>query len=125
MGKIQSFRELRVWQAAMELVVNVYRISAIFPVTENHGLTSQIRRASVSVPSNIAEGFGRHNYKEYIHFLRIANGSLAELETQTEIALRLGFISQDTFTEMLELCVSLRKQLIAQQNALSKSEPRT
>src|SRR5579864_8854135 len=91
MGK--SYRDLVVWQKAMDLVTVVYRITAQFPREEMYGLTSQLRRAAVSIPSNIAEGQGRHGVPEFRHFLRQSCGSLMELETQVLIAERLGYIS--------------------------------
>jgi len=87
----------------MELVTEVYRVTGSFPDTEKFGLMTQMRRAAVSLPSNIAEGSGRGSDKEFIRFLRIARGSLFELETQIEIAQRLGFIGQsDTLSEQIE-----------------------
>ena len=86
---LRSYRDLLVWQKALELTVLIYRLSEGFPRTEIYGLTSQIRRASVSVPSNIAEGYGRGSRKEYLQFLFVAQGSLKELETQTILSQRL------------------------------------
>lgn len=88
----RSHRTLRVWQSAVELVDDIYRITAKFPKEEVYGLSSQMRRAAVSVPSNIAEGCARSGTKELIHFLNIASGSLSELDTQVEIASRQGYI---------------------------------
>jgi len=88
---LKSYRDLLVWQKALELVIYVYRFSAQFPRDELFGLTSQLRRAAVSVPSNIAEGYGRGSRNEYLHFLSIAQGSLKELETQTILADRLNY----------------------------------
>src|SRR5882724_757851 len=88
---LRSYRDLLVWQKAIELAVLIYRLSEGFPRAEVYGLTSQIRRASVSVPSNIAEGYGRGSRKEYLQFLSIAQGSLKEMETQTIIAQRLNY----------------------------------
>ena len=79
---LKSYRDLLVWQKAIEPAILIYRLSDAFPRTETYGLTSQIRRASVSVPSNIAEGYGRGSRKEYLQFLFVAQGSLKELETQ-------------------------------------------
>lgn len=76
---MQSYRELRVWKLGMDLVENVYQITNNFPISELYGLTSQLRRASISVPSNIAEGFGRQSTKEYLHHLSFAQGSISEL----------------------------------------------
>jgi len=88
---VQSFRDLLVWQKAIQLSVAIYRLTQGFPREELYGLTSQIRRSAVSVPSNIAEGHGRLGTGEYRHFLGIARGSNFELQTQIEIARALGF----------------------------------
>lgn len=88
---LKSYRDLLVWQKAVELAVLIYRLTEGFPKREIYGLASQIRRAGVSVPSNIAEGYGRGSRKEYLRFLSIAQGSLKELETQTILAQRLGY----------------------------------
>lgn len=82
---------LRVWQEAMALVSRVYAVTATFPVDERFGLTSQVRRAAVSVPSNIAEGAARGSRKEFVRFLTVARGSLSELDTQLRISMNLGF----------------------------------
>ncbi|MFT7073668.1 MAG: four helix bundle protein [Polaribacter sp.] len=104
-----SYRDLNVWQNAMNLVEDVYKITANFPKEEKYGLISQIRRCSVSIPSNISEGFMRKSTKEYIQFIYISLGSLGELDTQMEIAVRLKFMeSQKEFNEKLLL---IRKQL--------------
>ena len=89
-----SHKELKVWQESMDLVVSVYQEVSSFPKDEMYGLTSQIKRAVVSIPSNIAEGAGRQSRAEFIRFLYIALGSASELETQIEIAFRLGFIGE-------------------------------
>ena len=89
---MRSYRELTVWQKSMELVVEVYRISRLFPKSEVYGLASQMQRAAVSVPSNIAEGQCLKQTQPYLRHLAIASGSLAELETQIEIADRLGYL---------------------------------
>jgi four helix bundle protein len=117
---IKSFRDLRVWQAAMDLVERVYRLTRAFPKQEVYGLTSQIQRAAVSVPSNIAEGHTREHRKEYLHHLSIAQASLAEMETQLEIAARLKYLTADQLVQTLELVVALGKQLYALRNALMK-----
>lgn len=88
---LQSYRELLVWQKAMELVLTVYCLTEAFPKREIYGLSAQLRRAGVSVPSNIAEGYGRGSHKEYLQFLSIAQGSLKELETQVILAERLAY----------------------------------
>jgi four helix bundle protein len=89
--RIKSFRDLRVWQVGMKLVEQVYVLTRAFPKHELYGLASQMQRAAVSIPSNIAEGRTREHLKEYLQHLSIARSSLAELETQLEIATRLGY----------------------------------
>jgi len=115
---MKGFRELRVWQQAMDLVQRIYLLTQLFPREEIYGLTGQIRRAVVSVPSNIAEGHTRDHVKEYLHHLSISQGSLAELETQIEIARRLKYISSGQLQETLEDVNSLGKQLNALRNSL-------
>jgi four helix bundle protein len=93
MGK--NFRDLDVWHLGVELAETVYRVTARFPKSELFALTSQMRRAAVSIPSNIAEGRARGSSREFLHFLSISRGSLAELETQLELAIRLDYIDSD------------------------------
>jgi|SRR6185436_14968418 len=96
-----DYRDLVAWQKAMELVTRVYVATSGFPREERYGLTSQIRRAAVSVPSNIAEGQGRRTTDgEFVRFLQIALGSLAELETQLELAIRLDFLEKERATAL-------------------------
>lgn len=97
---MKNYRELIVWQKSMALVTVVYYDSASFPVKETYSLINQIRRSAISVPSNIAEGFGRNHTKEYIRFLEISRGSLYELQTQLEIAFNLKFIPQEDFEQI-------------------------
>ena len=89
---MEPFKNLIVWQKAMELVRVVYRISKKFPADERYALTDQLRRAAVSIPSNIAEGYGRASKKDYVHFLAIARGSLYETLTQLQVAQDLGYV---------------------------------
>lgn len=124
MGKgapIKSFRDLRVWQIGMELVERVYLLTQPFPRHEVYGLASQMQRAAVSVPSNIAEGHTRQHLKEYLHHLSIARASLSELETQIEIAVRLKYCTHEQVGQLLEQLDSLGRQLSALRNALSKA----
>ena len=93
---VRSYRDLEVWQRGMDLAVQVYAASRAFPEEERYGLTAQLRRAAISVPSNIAEGWGRHARKEFQRFLKIARGSLAEVETQLMLAHRLGYVEAQT-----------------------------
>ena len=108
---IKSYRDLIVWQKAMDLVEQVYRVTRQFPREESYGLTSQIRRAAVSIPSNIAEGHARQSKAEYRNFLSIAQGSQAEVETQTLIAQRLGYLNRDAATEILALLDEISRML--------------
>ena len=93
MDRIKSHKDLKVWQESMSLVILIYKVSEDFPKHEIYGLSSQIRRAAVSIPSNIAEGAGRKGENEFKRFLYIALGSLSEVETQLEISKRLGYIN--------------------------------
>lgn len=109
----RKHHDLEGWKAAIDLVKQIYNLTATFPPKENYGLTSQIRRAAVSVPSNIAEGCARLTDREFLHFLGIARGSLSELETQLIIARELAYLSADAFpTEQLDKTFSLLGGLI-------------
>jgi four helix bundle protein len=88
---VNSFRDLQVWQKSMKFVTDIYRLTAKFPKEEVYSLTSQMRRCAVSIPSNIAEGYGRNSTSDYMRYLRVAVGSLFELQTQMEIAVNLGY----------------------------------
>ena len=98
---LKSYRDLFVWQKALDLTILIYRLSEGFPRNEIYGLTSQVRRASVSVPSNIAEGYGRGSRREYLQFLYIAQGSLKELETQTILAHQLNYVTANQADRIL------------------------
>jgi four helix bundle protein len=117
---MKSFRELRVWQFAMDLVERIYRHTQKFPKEELYGLTSQIRRAVISIPSNIAEGHTREHLKEYLHHISIAQASLAEVETQFEIATRLHYASPEQLDQVLSEVQSLGRQLYALRNSLAQ-----
>ncbi|KAB2712855.1 four helix bundle protein [Brucella intermedia] len=108
---VNSYRDLLVWQQAMEMVISIYKVTDGWPKEEIYGLTSQVRRAAVSVPANIAEGFGRENRGSYQQFLRIAQGSLKEMETHLLIAERLGFMQNETINSMLVKSESIGKLL--------------
>ena len=112
----RNHRNLRAWQQAVELVSAIYRLTASFPETERYGLTSQMRRAAVSVPANIAEGAARSGTKELLYFLSIATGSLSELDTLAELAAKLGFIAdakqiQEQMDEVAGLIMGLSASL--------------
>lgn len=113
----RSYKELLVWQKAMISVTDVYNAAKAFPKEETYGLTSQIRRAAVSVPSNIAEGQGRDSVKEFIHHLSIAYGSLMEVETQLQIAANLGYLKQTNLNLLLGNAAEVGRLL----NGLSRS----
>jgi len=100
--KIKSFKDLRIWQEGINLVKDIYILTKGFPKDEMYGLTSQMRRCSVSIPSNIAEGFRRYHNKEYKQFLYITLGSCAELETQVIISHELGYIKEESKEEIVE-----------------------
>ena len=100
----QTYRDLIVWQKAMQLVTEIYKLTENFPKSETFGLRSQLRRAAISIPSNIAEGQGRDSSKEFCHHLSIAYGSLTEAETQIQIASNLGYITKDEAGKVLAQC---------------------
>ena len=106
---LKSFRDLRVWKEGMDLVKAVYQVVSSFPKHEVYGLSSQMRRAVVSVPSNIAEGYARQHRKEYLNHLSIAQASLAELDTQLEIAARLEYLTPESAAELQQRVESLSK----------------
>lgn len=110
---MKTFRDLLIWQKAMALVTKCYRATKQLPKEELFGLTSQIRRCSISIPSNIAEGFGRGTNKDYHRFLTIAMGSLFEFQTQIEIAFNLQYISADEFNTIYEDSRELERMLSA------------
>jgi four helix bundle protein len=113
-----SFRDLEVWSLSMELVEDIYRVSANFPTEERFGLTAQMRRAAVSVPSCIAEGHDRHTTREYVRFVGIAAGSLAELRTQLEIAMRLNWIATEAAVQLERRAQSIARMLSRLRQAL-------
>lgn len=120
----QSFKELIVWQKAMEMVTDVYKATMNFPDSEKYGLTSQIRRCAVSVPSNIAEGHGRRTDGEFLQFLGHARGSLCELETQLLVASNVGFLNDTSplfgqIEEVGKILTGLRKSVRNRKNQKS------
>ncbi|SHK64482.1 four helix bundle protein [Fibrobacter sp. UWEL] len=116
---VQNFRELIVWQKSIQLVVAVYELVKEFPKSELYALSDQMRRAAVSIPSNIAEGYERKSVNEYIHFLSIARGSKAELETQLFICEQLNFGNKEKLKEMEGLCLEIGKMLNRMISSLS------
>src|SRR2546430_5971831 len=116
---IRSYGDDEVWQAAVELVEQIYRFSATFPKCEAYGLRSQLREAAVSVPPNIAEGHGREHLGDYLHHLSVANGSLMELETHCIIAQRLTYAAGD-IAPLLERAAEVRRMLAGRARVLEQ-----
>lgn len=103
MAAQKSYRDLEIWNLGMELAERIYQATQEFPKSETYGLAGQLRRAAVSVSANIAEGYGRGSKANLAHFVRIARGSLSEVETLVELALRIGYLSEESRTELLKL----------------------
>ena len=123
---IRSYKDLVVWQKGIDLVEEVYRLTARFPNHERYGLEGQIQRAAVSVPSNIAEGHERHHLNEYLQHLSIALASLAEVETQMEIARRLKYVTQNDYAQIETQADTLGKQIRSLRNSLAnRNQSRT
>ena len=120
---INSYKDLIVWQKSMELVTEIYKITELFPKSELYGIVSQMRRASVSIPSNIAEGRKRSTRKDFKQFLIIAYASASELETQIEISKRLEFILIDNYTKMDALLLEVIKMLNKMISTLRNDQP--
>ena len=108
---MQSYRELLVWQKSMNMAEACYRLTAEFPRDEMYGMTAQFRRAAVSVPANIAEGHGRENTGSFVQFLRVAQGSLKELETHRVLAGRVRLVTTDRTAPLLAECATTGKML--------------
>jgi len=109
---MRNFRNLNIWKDGIALVAKIYQMATLLPEDEKFGLTSQIKRASVSIPSNIAEGIGRNSKKETKQFCYIAKGSLYEVETQIYLALDLRFVQETQIEEVLNQLVTVRKLII-------------
>lgn len=110
---MSTFRNLVIWQKAMILTTKTYNSTRNFPKEEIFGLTSQIRRATISIPSNIAEGFGRDSSKEYLRFLNISISSLFELQTQLEIAKNISFLTENEFNNLYEDSREIERMLVS------------
>lgn len=108
---IKTFRDLKIWQQSMELVTEIYRATSSFPEEEKYGLTSQLRRSSVSIPSNISEGFGRNSQGDFKRFVNISMGSLFELQTQIEVAKNLEFISKEIFENLYDYSREIERMM--------------
>ena len=118
---IESYRDLRVWKESMDLAEACYRLTVDFPKDEKYGLTSQLRRACASVPANIAEGYGRDSKGSYAQFLKVAQGSLKELETHLLLAGRLGLVGVEATNPVLASCDSVGRMLRSPIRAIESS----
>jgi len=116
---MHNFKELKVWKQGMEIAKNSYLITKAFPAEERYGLTSQMNRSAVSIPSNIAEGCGRKSTKELYHFLNIALGSAFELETQLILSFDFGFIKEERFTKISSDICETQKMIVGLQKSLN------
>ncbi|AXP81682.1 hypothetical protein CJ739_2609 [Mariniflexile rhizosphaerae] len=110
---MNNYKELKVWQKSMELVEIVYKLTSTFPKEEKYGLTSQIQRSSISIPSNIAEGAGRNSDKEFRNFLGVANGSSNELSTQLILAIRIGYTNESDMEYIFNLLSEIQKMIFS------------
>mgnify|MGYP000498255873 CR=1 FL=1 len=117
---MQDYKSLIIWQKSRALVKEVYEAIADFPAHEMYGLSSQVKRCVVSIPSNIAEGAGRNSPKEFLHFLSISQGSGFELETHIYLAYDLNFLSEDQFNNLTENILEIQKMNRALQNSIRK-----
>ena len=120
--KTSDYKELQVWHKAIDLVVEIYKISKLLPKEETYGISDQIRRSAVSIPSNIAEGQSRNSIKEFIQFLSIARGSLAELETQLLICIKVNMLSEDNITEAQNIITEIGKMIKGLMNKLNSQQ---
>ncbi|MBU0502207.1 MAG: four helix bundle protein [Candidatus Margulisbacteria bacterium] len=118
--QLRTFKDLKVWQKAYSLVLDIYKATKNFPAEEKFGLISQLRRAAVAIPSNIAEGYGRNSLKQYIQFLYIAYASGAEVETQLMLSKDLEYLKENTFSEIIEKYYEVERMLMALIKSLEK-----
>lgn len=115
---MKDYKKLKVWEKSIELVLKIYKLTGSFPASEQYGLTSQIRRCAVSIPSNIAEGSGRQSEGDFNHFLNISKGSSNEMETQLIISNKLGYLKDDDFGSCLSGIEEIQKMLAGLQRSL-------
>ncbi len=121
--RIRDYRDLIVWQEAMEIARLIYLLTRDFPREEAFGMTSQMRRAAVSIPSNIAEGFGRAQRKSFVQFLRIAQGSLKELETLAILSNQVGLLKAEGYEDLFARCQRLGRRLVQFVRSLGEQAP--
>jgi four helix bundle protein len=122
--RTSNYKELKVWQKAMDLTIEVYGLTRQFPKEELYALSDQLKRAVVSIPSNIAEGHGRNSIHEFIRFLNISRGSLYEVETQLEISERLGYINTEVISKNKTLITEISKMLNSLISYLNTQKPK-
>jgi len=115
---MRKLEDIKIWHKSMELAVTIYEHTSAFPSSEKFNLISQMQRAAISIPSNIAEGAGRNSEKEFVHFLSIAHGSLYELETQIRIAEKLKYLSETLTAQLIEIIHELQKMSYSFQRSL-------
>jgi four helix bundle protein len=120
---IRGHKDLEVWQRAMDLVVEAYRATKAFPADERYGLTAQLRRSAVSIPSNIAEGRGRRGLRGFLYHLSVANGSIMEMETQLLIAVNLGYLRDTEVQPVIQRCGEVGRLLAGLTRALRRRAP--
>jgi four helix bundle protein len=116
---MHNYNNLQIWQQAMDLVEEIYKLTASFPIEEKFGLVSQMTRAAVSIPSNIVEGAGRNSDKDFAHFISIAIGSLYELNTQIVLSERLGYIDQSQSQELQKKLDNLQRKSVSFKSKLN------
>ena len=116
---MHNYNNLQIWQLAMDLVEDIYKLTASFPIEEKFGMVSQMTRAAVSIPSNIAEGAGRNSDKDFAHFISIAIGSLYELNTQIVLSERLGYINQSQSQELQKKLDNLQRKSVSFKSKLN------
>ena len=115
---MHKYRELKIWQRSMDFVVKVYEISSLFPKEERYSLTSQLRRSTVSVPSNISEGAGRGTNKQFRIFLEYAMGSINEAQTEIELAYKVKYMAQNDYESLIDEALQIYKMILAFYNSL-------
>lgn len=118
---IRPHRNLDVWKQSMRLTRDIYEVTAVFPKTESYGLTSQMRRAAISIPSNIAEGAGRKGQKEFLQFVNIAQGSASELDTQIELSKIIGYLDSERAERLSQQLMSVSKMLYGLARSIGKT----
>ena len=120
-NKIETFEDLKVWQKGISLVKQVYLVTRQGEISRDFGLRDQLRRAAVSIPTNVAEGFERYSRKEYVNFLNIAKGSAGEVRSLVRVALEVGYFDRPTYDELYNQALDLSRMLSSQINAIKRS----